>query len=68
LIATGSSPRVALPGFEFDEQTVLSSDHVLELDRVPTGRGRRRWRDDARSRLFVDVGAEVTILEALPRY
>ncbi len=70
LIATGSSPRaLPLPGFEFDEQTVLSSDHVLELDRVPTrvavvGGGAIGCEFAS---FFVDVGAEVTILEALPQ-
>jgi dihydrolipoamide dehydrogenase len=70
LIATGSSPRaLPLPGFEFDEQFVLSSDHVLELDRVPTrvavvGGGAIGCEFAS---FFVDVGAEVTILEALPQ-
>src|SRR5262249_10898549 len=37
MICTGSSPR-ALPvdGLGFDGEKVLSSDHVLELDYVPT--------------------------------
>src|SRR4029079_18903387 len=36
LIATGSSSRaLALPGFEFDGERVLTSDDVLEVDAVP---------------------------------
>lgn len=34
LIATGSSPR-ALPGFAFDEQTILSSTGILMLQTLP---------------------------------
>jgi dihydrolipoamide dehydrogenase len=70
LIATGSLPRaLPLPGFEFDEQVVLSSDHVLELDRVPArvaviGGGAIGCEFAS---FLVDVGAEVTVLEALPQ-
>ncbi|MFP4015218.1 MAG: dihydrolipoyl dehydrogenase [Chitinispirillaceae bacterium] len=34
ILATGSRPR-AIPGFEFDEETVLSSDGALMLEKVP---------------------------------
>ncbi len=34
IVATGSRPR-QIPGFEFDEQTVLSSDGALMLKKVP---------------------------------
>ncbi len=34
LIASGSSPRV-IPGFEFDEQQVLSSTGILAMDKLP---------------------------------
>src|SRR5258708_18839548 len=34
VLATGSAPRT-LPGYEFDGTRILSSDHVLKLDRVP---------------------------------
>lgn len=34
LIATGSRPRV-IPGFEFDGEVVLSSDHALMLEKLP---------------------------------
>jgi dihydrolipoamide dehydrogenase len=70
LLATGSLPRaLPLPGFEFDEKVVLSSDHVLELDRVPArvaviGGGAIGCEFAS---FLVDVGAEVTILEALPQ-
>ena len=47
LIATGSLPRaLPVPGFEFDGTRVLSSDHVLELDR----RARRASRSSAAAR------------------
>ncbi|ROO83807.1 dihydrolipoamide dehydrogenase [Actinocorallia herbida] len=67
LLATGSVPK-SLPGLEIDGTRVISSDHALELDRVPTsvvilGGGvigvefASVWRS---------FGAEVTIVEALP--
>lgn len=34
IIATGSSPR-SIPGFEFDEKTVLSSSGILSLQKLP---------------------------------
>ena len=70
LIATGSSPRsLAVPGFDFDGTRVLSSDHVLQVDRVPArvavvGGGAIGCEFAS---FLVDVGAEVTILEALPQ-
>jgi dihydrolipoyl dehydrogenase len=70
LIATGSAPRaLAVPGFEFDGERVLSSDHVLDVDRVPArvavvGGGAIGCEFAS---FLVDVGAEVTILEALPQ-
>ncbi len=68
VLASGSYPR-SLPGLEVDGRTVLTSDHALALDRVPSsvivlGGGvigvefASAWRS---------FGAEVTILEALPR-
>ncbi|MCD0451013.1 dihydrolipoyl dehydrogenase [Actinocorallia sp. API 0066] len=67
LLATGSYPK-SLPGLEIDGDRVISSDHALELDRVPSsvvilGGGvigvefASVWRS---------FGAEVTIVEALP--
>ena len=70
LVATGSSPRaLAAPGFEFDGQRVLSSDDVLEVDSVPArvavvGGGAIGCEFAS---FLVDVGTEVTILEALPQ-
>jgi dihydrolipoamide dehydrogenase len=68
ILATGSYSR-SLPGLEVDGKRVLTSEHVLKLDRVPNsaivlGGGvigvefASVWRS---------FGAEVTILEALPR-
>jgi dihydrolipoamide dehydrogenase len=68
ILATGSYSR-SLPGLEIDGKRVLTSEHVLKLDRVPNsaivlGGGvigvefASVWRS---------FGAEVTILEALPR-
>jgi dihydrolipoamide dehydrogenase len=70
VLATGSSPRaLPAPGFEFDDDRVLSSDHVLELDRVPNriavvGGGAIGCEFAS---FFADVGAEVTLLEVLPQ-
>jgi dihydrolipoyl dehydrogenase len=68
IVATGSSPR-GLPGLDFDGQRILSSDHVLELTDVPAriaiiGAGAIGCEFAS---LFTDLGAEVTLLEALPR-
>ena len=70
LVATGSAPRaLALPGFEFDGERVLSSDHVLQVGSVPArvavvGGGAIGCEFAS---FLVDVGAEVTILEVLPQ-
>jgi dihydrolipoamide dehydrogenase len=67
VLATGSEPR-SLPGLEIDGDRIISSDHALELDRVPEsvvvlGGGvigvefASVWRS---------FGAEVTIVEMLP--
>ena len=69
IVATGSSPR-ALPGLPFDEELVLSNDGALRLGAVPKRLGLigsgviglemgSVWRR---------LGAEVTILEALPTF
>jgi dihydrolipoamide dehydrogenase len=68
ILATGSYSR-SLPGLDVDGERVLTSEHALKLDRVPNsvivlGGGvigvefASVWRS---------FGAEVTILEALPR-
>ncbi len=67
IIATGSNPR-ALPGADFDEKTILSNTGALAITEVPKRLGvigagviglemGSVWRR---------LGAEVTILEALP--
>jgi dihydrolipoamide dehydrogenase len=69
IVATGSSAR-ALPGAEFDEQRILSNDGALSLTEVPKRLGiigagviglelGSVWRR---------LGAQVTILEALPAF
>jgi len=68
IVATGSSAR-ALPGAPFDEQQILSNDGALEIGAVPQRLGvvgagvigleiGSVWRR---------LGAEVTMLEALPQ-
>jgi dihydrolipoamide dehydrogenase len=68
VIATGSTPR-SLPGLDFDGTRVLSSDHVLDLAEVPPrvaiiGGG---VIGAEFASMLVDMGSEVTVLEALPR-
>lgn len=68
VLATGSYAR-SLPGLEIDGERVLSSDHALRLDRVPAsvvilGGGVIGCEFASVWRSF---GAEVTIVEALPR-
>jgi len=69
IVATGSNPR-ALPGAAFDEETILSNDGALRIPAVPKTLGvigagviglelGSVWRR---------LGAEVTILEALPAF
>jgi dihydrolipoyl dehydrogenase len=70
IIATGSWPRALnVDGFEFDGQTVLSSDDVLEITEVPArvavvGGGAIGCEFAS---MLIDMGAEVTILEVLPQ-
>jgi len=68
VLATGSAPRL-LPGIEIDGTRVLTSDDALRLDFVPTsaivlGGGVIGCEFASVWRSF---GAEVTIVEALPR-
>lgn len=67
ILATGSAPR-SIPGFDFDGERILSSDHVLAMDRVP-GRvaiiGGGAIGCEFASYL-AEVGSDVTVLEALP--
>jgi len=67
ILATGSEPR-SIPGFEFDGEQVLSSDHVLTRDSVP---GRTAIIGGGAigcefASYLADVGSEVTVLEAMP--
>jgi dihydrolipoamide dehydrogenase len=68
VIATGSHPKT-LPGVEVDGERILTSDQALRLDRVPAsaivlGGGVIGCEFASVWRSF---GAEVTIVEALPR-
>ncbi|HLB27091.1 MAG TPA: dihydrolipoyl dehydrogenase [Dehalococcoidia bacterium] len=68
VLATGSQPK-ALPGLEPDGERILTSDHCLELAGVPKsiaviGAGSIGLEFAS---FFLDVGAEVTVIEALPR-
>ncbi len=69
IVATGSVPR-ALPDLPFNETTVLSNDGALRIDAVPQKLGiigagviglelGSVWRR---------LGAEVTVLEAMPQF
>lgn len=67
ILATGSAPRT-IPGFDIDGEIVLTSDEVFQLDRIP-GRiviigGGVIGCEFAST--FIDLGAQVTLLEALP--
>jgi dihydrolipoamide dehydrogenase len=68
VIATGSEAR-SLLGLDFDGTRILSSDHVLELTELPPrvaiiGGGVVGCEFAS---MLVDMGSEVTMLEALPR-
>jgi dihydrolipoamide dehydrogenase len=68
ILATGSYSR-SLPGLELDGKKVLASEHALKLDRVPAsaivlGGGVIGVEFASVWKAF---GADVTILEALPR-
>jgi dihydrolipoamide dehydrogenase len=67
-LASGSVPRT-IPGFDFDGDKVWSSDHMLSLGHVPDrvaiiGGGAIGCEFAS---MLVDLGAEVTLLEAMPR-
>ena len=68
VLATGSVPRT-IPGFEPDGTTILTSDHVLEIDKVPAtaaviGGGAIGCEFAS---MLSDLGCAVTLLEALPK-
>jgi dihydrolipoamide dehydrogenase len=68
VLASGSYSR-SLPGLEIDGESVLTSEHALRLDRVPSsvvvlGGGVIGCEFAS---VWASFGAEVTIVEALPR-
>ncbi|MEO3746043.1 dihydrolipoyl dehydrogenase [Plantactinospora sp. B5E13] len=68
ILATGSYART-LPGLEVDGQRVITSDHALTLDRVPTSAivlGGGVIGVEFAS-VWKSFGVDVTIVEALPR-
>jgi len=68
VLATGSVPRT-IPGFEPDGSKILTSDHVLELDKLPASAaviGGGAIGCEFASMLS-DLGCAVTLLEALPK-
>jgi len=68
VLATGSVPR-SLPGFQPDGRTILTSDHVLELEKLPSSAaviGGGAIGCEFAS-MMSDLGTDVTILEALPK-
>ncbi|HUQ63301.1 MAG TPA: dihydrolipoyl dehydrogenase [Acidimicrobiales bacterium] len=67
-LASGSVPRT-LPGFDVDGKTVLTSDEVLELEKLPSsvaviGGGAIGCEFAS---LMNDLGVQVTLLEAMPK-
>ena len=67
VLAAGSLPRT-IPGFDVDGRLVLTSDEVLDLDRLPgsvavIGGGAIGCEFAS---LFSDLGVAVTVFEALP--
>jgi dihydrolipoamide dehydrogenase len=68
VLATGSVPRT-IPGFDPDGSKILTSDHVLELDKVPASAaviGGGAIGCEFAS-MLADLGCQVTLLEALPK-
>lgn len=68
VLATGSYPR-ALPGLDFDGARILSSEHVLAMEKVPAralvvGGGAIGCEFAS---MLSDFGSEVTVLEMAPR-
>ncbi|HMC40318.1 MAG TPA: dihydrolipoyl dehydrogenase [Acidimicrobiales bacterium] len=68
ILASGSVPRT-IPGFEVDGKLVLTSDEVLDLEKLPASAvviGGGAIGCEFASMLS-DLGSEVTVLEALPK-
>jgi dihydrolipoamide dehydrogenase len=68
VLASGSVPRT-LPGFDVDGRYVLTSDQVLDLERLPesaavVGGGAIGCEFAS---MMSDLGVRVTVLEALPK-
>ena len=68
VLASGSVPRT-LPGFDVDGRFVLTSDEVLDLERLPesavvVGGGAIGCEFAS---MMSDLGTRVTVLEALPK-
>jgi dihydrolipoamide dehydrogenase len=67
ILATGSVPR-SIPGFEFDGQRIVSSDHTTDTgylpERVAVVGGGVIGVEFAS--VYTDVGVDTTLLEALP--
>ncbi|MEV7967836.1 dihydrolipoyl dehydrogenase [Sphaerisporangium sp. NPDC088356] len=67
VLATGSVPK-SLPGLDIDGERVITSDHALKLDRVPSSvivLGGGVIGVEFAS-VWKSFGSEVTIIEALP--
>ena len=68
ILSSGSLPRT-IPGFDIDGRIVMTSDEVLGLERLPSSAvviGGGAIGCEFASMLS-DLGAQVTILEALPK-
>jgi dihydrolipoamide dehydrogenase len=68
ILASGSTPRT-IPGFERDGKFVLTSDEVLDLEKLPSsiaviGGGAIGCEFAS---MMSDLGVKVTLLEALPK-
>jgi len=67
ILATGSVVR-EMPGMEFDGKSIISSDHALELDRVPESMivlGAGAVGVEFAS-IYATFGSKVTLVELLP--
>jgi dihydrolipoamide dehydrogenase len=68
ILASGSVPRT-LPGFPVDGEIVMTSDEVLDLDRLPASAavvGGGAIGCEFAS-MMSDLGVQTTVLEALPK-
>jgi dihydrolipoamide dehydrogenase len=68
ILASGSVPR-SIPGFDVDGDLILTSDEILDLERLPSSAvviGGGAIGCEFASMLS-DLGTQVTILEALPK-